>query len=204
MNANTEIDLDTLHDAIVADIKAKFPDLRTVEFYRGEGNDHDDRKTLPAPACLLSLTELESADDDEDPMTGQLAVVAHFEAELIIRFTTPNAKRSIRKLAAAFAAWLRKRRWANPNNPSKKLPTGPAMVIGAYQDDFTNLMPGQRDKPLDQFEVWKVEWRQLVHLGESEWKDEGEVPTTVYLGMAPEIGIPHVDDYEQIIPQVTP
>lgn len=201
MNANTQIDLDTLHAAIVADIKAKFPDLRTVEFYRGEGNDHDDRKTLPVPACLLNLTELE-ASEENDPETGQLAAIAHFEAELVIRFTTPNAKRSIRKLAAAFAAWLHKRRWVDPNNPSKKLPTGPAMVVGAYQDDFSSMMPGMRDKPLDQYEVWKVEWRQEVHLGESVWTDEGVVPTTVFLGMAPEIGPSHIDDYVQIVPEV--
>lgn len=196
MNANTEVDLDTLHAAIVADIQAKFPDLQTVEFYRGEGNGHDDRKTLPVPACLLNLSELEVSEDD--PMTNQLAVMAHFEAELVIRFTTPNAKRSVRKLAAAFAAWLRLRRWTNPSDPTKKLPTGPAMVIGAYQDDFTNLMPGQRDKPLDQFEIWKVEWRQIVHLGQSTWTDEGETPSTVYAR-------PNVDgqpdgDYQQVAP----
>jgi hypothetical protein len=200
MNANTEIDLDTLHAAIVADIQAKFPDLKTVEFYRGEGNDHDDRKTLPVPACLLNLSELE-ADNENDPGTEQLAVIAHFEAELIIRFTTANAKRSIRKLAAAFAAWLHNRRWTNPDNTAKKLPTGECMVVGAYQDDFSSLMPGQRDKPLDQFEIWKVEWRQRVNLGESVWKDEGETPTTVYLGITPDIGLENIDKYVQVFPE---
>lgn len=199
MNANTEMDLDTLHSAIVADIKAHFPDLRTVEFYRGEGNDGDDRKTLPVPACLLNLSEFEPSEDD-DPMTGQLAVLANFEAELVIRFTTPNAKRSIRKLAASFAAWLRMRRWTDPNDPIKKLPTGPAMVTGAYQDDFSSIMPGQRDKPLDQYEIWKVEWRQLIYLGEFTWSDEGATPQTVYLGITPEIGAAHVDDYVQVMP----
>jgi hypothetical protein len=199
MNANTEIDLDVLHAAIVADIKAKFPDLKTVEFYRGEGNDHDDRKTLPVPACLLNLSELEASEED-DPGTEQLAVIAHFEAELIIRFTTPNAKRSVRKLAAAFAAWLNKRRWDNPAGTTPKLPTGPVMVVGAYQDDFSSLMQGQREKPLDQYEIWKVEWRQKVHLGESVWNDEGTTPTTVYLGITPDIGLENIDKYTQIYP----
>ncbi len=199
MNADTTIDLDTLHAAIAADIQAKFPDLRTVEFYRGEGNDHDDRKTLPVPACLLELTELETSDDN-DPMTEQIAMIAHFEAELVIRFTTPNAKRSVRKLAASMAAWLHNRRWTNPADTAKKLPTGPCEVVGAYQSDFSNTMPGQRDMPLDQYEIWKVEWRQLVNLGESVWTDEGTTPTTVYLGAAPEIGPDHIDDYVQVAP----
>lgn len=199
MNANSEVNLDVLHNAIIEDIQKQFPDLKTVEFYRGEGNEGDDRRTLPVPACLLVLTEFEPSDDD-DPMTGQLAVLANFEAELIIRFTTPNAKRSIRNLAASFAAWLRMRRWTDPNDPAKKLATGPAMVSGAYQDDFSSVMPGQREKPLDQYEIWKVEWRQLVILGESIWTDEGTTPTTVYLGAAPEIGPDHIDDYVQVAP----
>lgn len=199
MNANTEVDLDTLHAAIVADIQAKFPDLRTVEFYRGEGSDHDDRKTLPVPACLLNLSELE-ASDENDPFTEQLAVMAHFEAELVIRFTTPNAKRSIRKLAAAFAAWLHNRRWTNPANTAKKLPTGPCMVIGAYQDDFTNLMPGQRDKPLDQYEIWKVEWRQIVHLGDSVWNDDGLTPTPSTVFVRPNVDGQPDGDYQQVAP----
>lgn len=177
MNANTEISLDVLHQAITADILAKFPALQTVEFYRGEGQE--DRKALQTPACLLDLSEMEASPDD-DPGTEQLAVIAHFEAELVIRFNTPNAKRSIRRLAAAVAAWLHNRRWDDPANPGKKLPTGPCVVVGAYKDDFSGLTPGQRDVPLDQFEVWRVEWRQIVHLGESVWNDEGVTPSEVY------------------------
>lgn len=177
MNANTDIDLDTLHAAIVADISAKFPDLQTVEFYRGEGQE--DRKALPTPACLLELSEMEASLED-DPESEQLAVIAHFEAALLIRFNAPNAKRSVRRLAAAFAAWIHKRRWNDPANPGKKLPTGPCVVVGAYKDDFSGMTPGQRDAPLDQFEVWKVEWRQIVHLGAGVWNDEGETPARIF------------------------
>jgi hypothetical protein len=199
MSANTEINLDTLHEAIVADIQAQYPDLRTVEFYRGEGNEHDDRKSLSCPACLLNLSEYEPSEED-DPGTGQLAIVAHFEAELIIKFSTPNAKRSIRKLAAAFAAWLHNRRWTNPSGTTPKLPTGPCMVVCAYQDDFSSIMPGKRDQHLDQFEIWKIEWRQKIHLGESVWKDEGETPAIVYVGITPDIGLENIDKYIKVHP----
>lgn len=182
MNANTTITLEQLHAAIIADIQAKFPTFRTVEFYRGEGNDFDDRKTLPVPACLLNLSELEASEDDE-PLTEQLAVIAHFEAEILVKSTTQGAKMAVRSLAATMAAWLHNRRWNNPAATTPKLPTGPCVVIGAYQDDFSSMMPGKRDAPLDQFEIWKVEWRQKLHLGESVWTDDGSTPTPghVYL-----------------------
>jgi hypothetical protein len=179
VNANTEIKLEDLHATIEAAIKAKFPDLKTVEFYR------EDRDSLDLPACLLDLTEFEE-EPKEDPGTGQLAVMARFEAEFVLGFRTPKAKLSARILAAAFAHFVSSRRW-----PGGKV--GKAESIQAYKSDF---------KPeLDQYEVWCVEWRQIVHLGESVWKDEGTVPTTVFLGHAPKIGIPHVDHYVQVHPK---
>lgn len=183
MDANTNISLDVLHAAIVADIKAKFPDLATVEFYR------EDRKSLPMPACLLSLTEFEASPDD-DPGTEQLAVMANFEAELLIGFKTLNAKQSIRLLAAQLAAWLHNRRWDNPTGETIKLPTGPCMVAGAYPDDF--------QPELDKFEVWRVEWQQLVHLGETVWTNEGVTPTDVFMSPVPDVGLANEDKYVEV------
>lgn len=192
MNINTEIDLAKLHAAIVADISARFPSLATVEFYR------DERTSLPVPACLLTLTELEAADD-EDPGTEQIAVYAHFEAALIIGFRTTNAKSSIRHLAGAFLSFLRKRKWTNPDNPTKKLPTGECLPVGAYEDDFASMTAGQRDATLDQFEIFRVEWRQLIHLGATVWTDEGVTPETVFVrgsvGQIPD------GDYQEITPE---
>lgn len=193
MNANTEVDLGVLHDAIVADIKAAFPDLATVEFYR------EDRKELPKPACLLELTELEALPDD-DPGTEQLAVMAKFEAELVIGFRTPKAKQSIRLLAASLAAWLRKRRWTNYSGTTLKLPTGECQVIGAYQDDFT-VMGRDNDQGMPQLEVWRVEWQQIIHLGKTVWTDEGTTPTQIFFGQAPDIGTGNEADYTQVYPQ---
>lgn len=193
MNANTDIDLAVLHDAIVADIKAQFPQLVTVEFYR------EDRKDLPKPACLLELSELEAIPED-DPGTEQLAVMAKFEAELVITFRTPQAKQSIRVLAAAFSAWLRMRRWTNPADPTKKLPTGEAQVIGAYQDDFA-VMGRQRDQELPQFEIWRVEWQQRIHLGNTIWTDEGSTPSQVFVSSPPDIGTGNEGKYDQVYPE---
>src|SRR5574343_1922622 len=110
MNANTNLDLGVLHDAITADIKAAFRSLVSVEFYQ---DDPEMRKNLPIPACLLTLSEME-VDPEIDPGTEQLAVNATFEAYFIINsLRTPRAKLTIRKNIAAFMAWLRLRRWTN-------------------------------------------------------------------------------------------
>lgn len=194
MNANTEIDLTTLQDAIVSDIKAAFPALATVQFYRGE-TDGAERKAVQTPACILELSEFE-ADDDADPGTGQLAVVGSFDAELIIGFRTERAKHSIRHLAAALAAWLHKRRWTNPADPARKLPTGEAMVVGAYPDDFKGGMSASRETNMDQFEVWRVEWRQRMHLGQTVWTDEGVTPADVFV--RPNVNKVPDGDYQQV------
>lgn len=190
MNANTEVDLAVLHAAIVADIKAAFPDLRTVEFYR------EDRKTLPMPACLLEMVDLEAMLDD-DPGTDQLSVMAQFEAELVIGFRTPQAKLSIRMLAASLSAWLRNRKWTDYTGTRPKLPTGAAQVIGAYQDDF-NIVGRDGDRGLPQYEVWRVEWQQMIHLGQTVWTDEGETPSDPMFSWSPEIGDGHEDDYQPV------
>ena len=165
-NANTVTTLDAVHEGIVAAIKTQFPALKTVEAYRL------DRKNLPVPACLVEMTEMDN-EPDIDPGTEQLAVMARFEAKLVIGFRQggKNPKIEVRKLAAAFAAWARLKRWG--------CPIGPAEVIGAYQDDF--------DPELDQYECWRVEWQQVIHLGDTIWKDDGETPTP-YFAWAPITG----------------
>jgi hypothetical protein len=182
-NAQTEVCLVELHAAMLDAIKAAFPDLQTVECYR------DDRVTkVTTPACMLELTEMEAAEA-QDPGTEQLAVVARFEARFILGFRTREAQLEARNLAAAFAAYLRK----HPRWPG--VVTGPAEVIGCYRDEF--------DPELDQYEVWRVEWAHVLHLGESVWAPEGITPTTVFLGVSPDTGAENLDKYVQIAPEVT-
>lgn len=176
-NANTVTTLDAVHDGIVATLQAQFPDVH-VEAYRL------DRKNLPLPSCLIELTEMDLAD--LDPGTDQLAVAARFEAKLVIGFRQgiKNPKREIRKLAAAVAAFVRLQRWG--------CPIGPANVIGAYPDDF--------EPELDQYEVWRVEWQQIIHLGDTIWTDTGTTPTQVLAGVSPAIGPANVSAYTPVTP----
>ena len=144
-----------------------------------------------ADVTLLELSDFEVAED-VDPGTEQLAVNAKFEAELIISFRDSNPKLAIRKLAAAFAAWLRLRKWTNPADPSRKLPTAPARVVGAYADDFSARR--------EQFEVFRVEWQQVIHLGNTVWTNEGQTPSDVSSAFAPDIGSGNEDAYDKVSP----
>lgn len=193
-NAITNIDLADLHQAIERDIRAAFPALKIVEFYREE-EDRKPPRPEQLPACLLELSEMEPGPDI-DPGTNQLAVRARFEARLILGFREPRAKLEIRKLAAAFAAWARLRRWSHPTEAGKTLPTGPAEIINILPDDF--------NPELDRFEVWRVEWLQAVHLGNTIWTDEGVTPGAPLYSWSPDIGNGNADKYEPVLPDIKP
>lgn len=185
-NANTNIDLAELHQAIGDAISAQFPDFKLVEFYREE----DDRKrpnALQLPACLLELSEMEPALD-EDPGTEQLAVYARFAAHVVIGFRTASAKVEIRKLAGALAAYINKEKHFH------KLPTGPAEIL--------SIMPNEFNPAMDAYEVWTVEWRCMVHLGDTVWTDEGVTPGAPLYSWVPDIGNGNAHKYQPTIPDI--
>lgn len=181
MDRDTTVDLDEVHDAILATVRDAYPGLVTVDAYP------EDRRALKAdklPAFFLEMAEFEPGD--MDPGTGQQAVNVKFEALLVVGALQPgfNPKREVRRLAASFAAFVRLKRWG--------LPVGPARFLAAVPDDF--------NPDLDQFEVWRVDWEQVVHLGETVWNVEAHVPLQIMLGQAPLIGPGHEPDYVQVHP----
>lgn len=169
------LDLDALHAAVVGRLAAQFPAMQTVEAYP------DERRQLRAPAILVELEDFEGAPDD-NPGTEQLPVMARFSARIVIGFRTANAKREIRKLAAAVGVFVHRNRWGQP--------VGPAEVLTITPDDFA--------PELDQFEVWRVEWQQPLALGVGVWNNDGSIPTEVLFSVVPDIGPDNVDDYEAI------
>lgn len=180
--ANTETTLDLYHQAVRDQIAAAFPDLKTVAWYHEEDERND---KLALPACLLEVTDMPT-EGDRDPQTGQMAFNLRVEARLVIGFRTPKAKLEIRKLSSALAVWMRDRRF----QPA----SGPADVLGAFRDDFSPV--------LDQFEVWRVEWDQIVHLGESVWVDDGETPDQPVYSWSPDIGTGNADKYQDAVPDL--
>lgn len=175
MNADDSISIDTLHENILAAIAGKFPDIRTVEDYP------DDRRRVRVPAALVELVELAGAPDD-DPGTGQLALQASFELRYVIGFRGHNQGRAIRSQIATLAHFIHHNQW--------DLPVEPAMVTACEPDEFS--------PELDQYVVWRIDWTQLVVIGENEWMQPGTTPETVWVGIAPDIGPEHVDDYTRV------
>jgi hypothetical protein len=172
-DANTEVDLQAMHDAIVAAITAQFPDFKTVEFYRD-----DESEQIATPACLLEMTEVEPAPGD-DAGTGQWPAHPRFDARIIMSARTPVARMEVRKAAVSFAAWLNLRRFPG-------IFTDPCQVIACEPDEFA--------PHLDRFQVWRIEWIMPAMFGDSAWRNDGTVPDAWY-SFAPEIGVPHEADY---------
>ncbi len=169
------LDLDALHDGIRGSIAAAFPDLATVEDYR------EDRRSLPLPAVLIELVDMEP-DPDLDAGTEQLGVVLRFELQIVIGFRAPNAKREIRKLAAALAQHVNGQRWGQR--------VGPARVTDITREDFA--------PELDKYEVWRIEFEQTGAIGNSVWTNDGTTPREVLTSWSPEVGPAHVAAYRAV------
>ncbi|QAU22884.1 hypothetical protein EO087_01855 [Dyella sp. M7H15-1] len=176
---DTHVTLDALHAAMREQLAEQFPGFRLVAFYR-----EDESEKLPAPACLLELTEIEPAPVD-DAGTGQFPALLRWEAHVVLGFADPAVQLEVRKAAAALATWLHLRRW-------KGIRADACQVIGCYKDEFK---PG-----LDRYAVWTVEWVQWVFLGESAWDNDGVIPEHVYFSFAPDVGEAHRESYQPAVP----
>lgn len=173
MAIDTEIDLEALHQSVRDAIAAEFPSFAEVGDYQVS------RKKIMTPAVLVELMDMEAAPED-DPGTEQLAMLTKWVARVVIDFATASPALEARKRAAALGHFAHQQRWGHPVSPAR------VTVIG----------PDAFDPDLDRLEVWAVEWEQIVHIGPSVFDDEGVVPSEVMIGYAPEIGIPHEEDYE--------
>lgn len=172
---DTQIDLDELHQAIVDRIAEKFDGIfLTVR-------DHEElRDKVATPACMIELSELDPYDD---PGTEQIAFTAKYEARIIVKFKEVRAKRMVRKLAADLALFIKLRRWTRQDNTT--IPTSPAEIVGCFPDDFS--------PELDEYEVWRVEWTHVVHIGPTVWAPGDPAPDEVFTSM-------NGDPYEEITP----
>lgn len=179
-DANTEVDIGALHTQIQQQIAAAFPAFKTVEFYRD-----DETEAIPAPAILLEMDDVEPRPH-EDAGTGQLPVHLRFCARIIMGIRTPQHHLAVRLAATALAAWLYQRSWGNG--------------INAQACEVISCMPDEFDPRLDKFIVWRVEWFNYAMLGTSAWDPDGTVIGDPWYSWAPDIGIPHEQDYIQLDP----
>jgi hypothetical protein len=70
---------------------------------------------------------------------------------------------------------------------------GMSDVFAAGSVKASNLYSGDVDRRA--VALWGISFRQTVRTGEDIWGDNGTLPTDIYLGLAPDIGTGHEDDY---------
>ncbi|WP_374698712.1 hypothetical protein [Wolbachia endosymbiont (group B) of Limnophora tigrina] len=160
-----------LHQGICNTLKTEIPVVQTCEVYRAI------HREIITPAVFVELASLEPGKDSG---TEELALKARFEARIVIDSTIENAPVIVRSLAAEVARVVNKNTW-------KMEKISPAEFLSAEPDAF---------KPeLDAYLVWLVEWVHEVHLGDSVWAESNILPSTVYIGFTPDIGVANKDKY---------
>ena len=126
-----------------------------------------DQVTLPA--VFVDLAELAP---DSDPGTGELALVSHWEARILVAESQPDASKIHRALVLSVMQWLHAYDFPHEN-------VGKARLKQASPDHFTPEMQG--------IDIWLIEWTQLLRVGDSVWEGTGVIPTQVFLGIGNDI-----------------
>lgn len=170
------------------DLDAALAGIRAVFATRFEGvnvaiaEDADDDE-LPVPALVLQIAEIEP-DPEGDPLTGQFPCLVRVQARIVLGARTPSVRMQTLKLAGAVAAQVHAERFG--------VQWGGAKVIAVEPDEFAPAAA--------RFDVWLVEWIHRARLGDEFELPVEFLPTEVLVSHAPDIGIPHEPDYEEVAP----
>lgn len=178
------VNIVALHDAIITQLAAQFPDVKTVADYPRL------YKAVDLPALFLDLDNMD--ETAPDPGTEQLRLRLRWSIICMVSNVRTDGTpcRDVRALAASVATFIYKRRF---------MPyVGPARV--------TTIAPDAFNPDLDQYEVWRVEMETDLLQGVSAFDASGVVPSQVYLGITPKVGPAYKDDYipvhEQVLDQL--
>ena len=150
-------------DAIESKIKARFPVFNTVKPFPQERLHGE----ITLPAFLYEINELEAAPS-HDGGSGQAPVDVRVECHLLFSFTDRDINRRAPALAADVLAFAHKQRWGVPCEPCE--------TIGAAPDSF--------NPELEQYCVWRVDWHQVLDLGDNVWANDPDAhpPTQIFVG----------------------
>ena len=186
-----EVDLDALLNGIITKIKGKFPALKTVDDYVRV------QEALTVPAVAIEITGIES-DGNGDCGTEQFAAILTFSAYCIVSYKAEAGQKGQRRsvsLAGQIAALVKTETWG--------CPVGLAKEINAVPDYFR-----KKTKVPEEYYCFRVDWQHEALLGVSVWDEFDALSETqgvpagpearIFVGMAPNIGPDHVNDYEQV------
>jgi hypothetical protein len=120
------------------------------------------RGEIIAPAVFLEIAGYNAGDD---PVTGELSLIANAEARVVVDSTIEDAETVCQLLACEIATV------AHLNSFGCEI--SPAKVTGITRDFF---------KPeFDMYLCWLVEWQHEVHIGNSIWLENGVLPHKIFV-----------------------
>lgn len=167
-------------DAITGQLRAAMPDVPTVS----ADPPPQTQRAVRVPAVYVQLIEIEPINNNGD---GRVAADARFEAYCMVDPNAPRSDLACRELAARAMLALH----AVP----RPLPGhGHLRVLRAGDASFRAGLGNRGD--LDGYTMWMVEFGLEIALGEIE--PAVPAPTEIWLGIAPEVGPPHIDDYARL------
>ncbi len=170
-------------DAIAARMAQAFPALKTCEVHAGRFDaDELARISARVPALFVSclgIPKVTNAGTEQADADAALAV-------FVLLGSSPGLPRDVaaRNVVEALVVLVQNERWGLSG-------CGETREIRAE-----NLYGGKIDA--QGVALWAVSWRQLLRLGASCFDESGTVPSHLYLGIDPDIGPDHVDDYLEV------
>lgn len=171
--------INTLQAAIVADCTA----LAQAEIYAGQFSAMDlQRVLIKTPSILVDFAGAEVQDNTG---TGEIDLICQFGAYCLSRRANNLHARnsSSHDLAQAVAVRIAQNRFGLPKvQPPVKIRLKPLNQI-TFMDNALGVVA--------------VTWEQALRVGQSVWVG-GQTPTEVWLGLSPEIGAAHINQYEQL------
>lgn len=175
-----------VHEKIIASLDT-IKGVFTCEAYAGQFNPDDmGRVSFKAPALFTACL---GGPKGADRGTGELPIDARWLVFIVTRSTRGRSDRHNQALTLAekVALTVQDNRWE----------LGGA-VSAPEKLEIKNLFSGKADGK--GVALYAVSWQQTVNLGESVWDGEadGVVPDEIYIGLAPEIGKNHKDDYRLV------
>lgn len=190
LGAYPKVDLNHYYNCVEEAIRAAFPQFVTVEFHRGD--DGEDRQELMVPAILLEDNSMEPVSDGD---MGDEVTFTTFDLSAYVILSSkrnPLVRREIRQVVAQLVNFIDKNRWpdVDATEAGVTLQCEGARVVVAERDSF--------DPRLDKYEVWRIDFTQMIPIGQSVWEGDNFLPERIFISYSPVIGLPHKDDYVEL------
>lgn len=165
------------HNAVQAIVREALPEAVTVTAYPKI------KKSFSLPIALVDFATTDAA---QDPATDELEVSAHWSVVCVVAPELKNSEIMVRQFAATVAAALRAAFRVD------------VPCVGAFEN--IHFEPDELHADLHGYDAWTVNFRTQMRIGQSAFAGDLTAPniTEIWLGLDPEIGLAHEDDYLKV------